>query len=411
MKQGSNLHGALWNTVGSTMYGVNSFIMLALVSRVGTVEQSGYFGIAFTTAQILYIVGLFGVNIFQMTDYQHQYRFSDYAKVKVFSCFLMLVGCILAIFVIGDQAEKTAYLLTLTLLMLLNAVGELYQSLFFQNNRLDLSGSALFYRTFWSLAIFTAVLFLTKNILLSVILQTLCNFGVTFYYAVKVAPQFISLEAKQEQTQSKAFALVLECAPLFIGMFLMNLIINASKYGIEFFLDDTAQGYYNMIFMPAQVINLCSQFLFKPLLNRYAVLLAENQISDFRKLVLKQSGLIAVFTVFCCLGAYVLGAPVLGWLYKKDLSMLKYELALIVLGGGVFAACQLFYYILVILRQQKKILAIYTFLFLISTAVTALLVIKMQLMGAVLSFIVTHVILLVVYIAVVTFVLRRKNHA
>ena len=50
-------------------------------------------------------------------------------------------------------------------------------------------------------------------------------------------------------------------------------------------------------------------------------------------------------------------------------------------------------------------------LFLISTAVTALLVIKMQLMGAVLSFIVTHVILLVVYIAVVTFVLRRKNHA
>ena len=82
-------NGVFWNTLGSTMYGVNSFIMLALVSRVGTVEQSGYFGIAFTTAQILYIVGLFGVNIFQMTDYQHQYRFSDYAKVKVFSCFLM----------------------------------------------------------------------------------------------------------------------------------------------------------------------------------------------------------------------------------------------------------------------------------------------------------------------------------
>ena len=94
--------GVFWNTKGSAAYGANSFIMLALVSRVGTVEQSGYFGIAFTTAQILYIVGLFGVNIFQMTDYQHQYRFSDYAKVKIFSCLLMLGGCVLSIFIIGD---------------------------------------------------------------------------------------------------------------------------------------------------------------------------------------------------------------------------------------------------------------------------------------------------------------------
>ena len=55
----SLLKGTIWNTLGSTMYGANSFIMLALVSRVGTVDQAGYFGIAFTTAQILYIVGLF----------------------------------------------------------------------------------------------------------------------------------------------------------------------------------------------------------------------------------------------------------------------------------------------------------------------------------------------------------------
>lgn len=411
MKQSSNLHGALWNTVGSAMYGVNSFVMLALVSRIGTVEQAGYFGIAFTTAQILYIVGLFGVNIFQMTDYQHQYRFSDYAKVKVFSCLLMLVGGVGSVFVMGDQPEKVAYLLTLTLLMLLNAVGELYQSLFFQNNRLDLSGSALFYRTFWSLAVFAAVLFLTGNILLAVILQTLCNLGVTLYYALKIAPKFISMESKQQQMHSKAFALVLECVPLFIGMFLMNLIINASKYGIEFFLDDRAQGYYNMIFMPAQVINLCSQFLFKPLLNRYATLLSENKISDFRKLLFKQGGAVLGFTLFCCVAAYWLGTPILGWLYKKDLSMLKTELALVVFGGGVFALCQLFYYVLVILRQQKKILAIYTFVFLVSVVITALLVTQVKFMGAVLSFIVTHAILLIVYIGVLTFVLRRKQRA
>lgn len=406
-----SLKGSLWNSLGSTMYGANSFIMLALVSRIGTVEQAGYFGIAFTTAQILYIVGLFGVNIFQMTDYQHQYRFSDYAKVKVFSCFLMLIGGIGSIFVMGDHPEKIAYLLTLTILMLLNAVGELYQSLFFQNNRLDLSGSALFYRTFWSLTIFSVTIFLTKDILLSVLLQILCNFVLTFYYGAKVATKFILAEEKQERSKSSAVALALECVPLFIGMLLTNLIINASKYGIEFFLDDTAQGYYNMIFMPAQVINLCSQFLFKPLLNQYAILLEKNRLSDFRKLLLKQIGLVSVFTFVCCLITYWLGTPILGWLYKKDLSTLKSELTMVILGGGVFAACQLFYYIFVILREQRKILFIYIFVFLSSVAVTALLVTRMRLTGAVLSFIITHVILLLVYALVLSWVLRGKQRA
>ena len=80
-----NKKGVIWNSLGSLMYGANSFIMLALVSRVGTVEQAGYFGIAFTTAQILYIVGLFGVPHFQMTDYGEKYRFSDSIHARRFS--------------------------------------------------------------------------------------------------------------------------------------------------------------------------------------------------------------------------------------------------------------------------------------------------------------------------------------
>ena len=70
MRSLENRRGIFWNTLGSTMYGLNSFLMLALVSRVGTVEETGAFGIAFTTAQLMYIVGLLGVSHYQMTDYE-----------------------------------------------------------------------------------------------------------------------------------------------------------------------------------------------------------------------------------------------------------------------------------------------------------------------------------------------------
>ena len=46
-------NGPLWNALGSTMYGVNSLLLLVLVSRACGVETAGVFGISFTTAQLL----------------------------------------------------------------------------------------------------------------------------------------------------------------------------------------------------------------------------------------------------------------------------------------------------------------------------------------------------------------------
>ena len=66
------------------------------------------------------------------------------------------------------------------------------------------------------------------------------------YYALRVAPKFISKTAAP--LRHGAAALMMECLPLFLSMFLMNILINASKYGIEFLMDDTAQGYYCLLY-------------------------------------------------------------------------------------------------------------------------------------------------------------------
>ena len=225
-----NNTGALWNTLGSTIYGLNSFVMLALVSRIGTVEDAGEFGIAFTTAQLLYIVGLFGVSHYQMTDYQKKYSFHDYINVRVFSCLLMAIICVASIFVLQFSLKKALFTILLSILMLLNIIGDLYQSLFFQNNRLDLSGSALFYRTLWPLLIFCATLILTEEIILAILLQIFCNLITTLYYIKKVAPAFLIQESSYLNTRHASWALLLECFPLFISLLLMNVVINVSKF-------------------------------------------------------------------------------------------------------------------------------------------------------------------------------------
>ena len=392
------LSGTLWNILGSTLYGLNSFIMLALVGRLGSVEEAGVFGIAFTTAQLLYIVGLLGVSHLQMTDYGKTYCFSDYKKARVFSSGLMLVVCGLAIICLGFTGEKARLTVLLCVLMLLNVVGDLYQNLFFQNNRLDLSGAALFYRTLWPLITFALTYMLTGRLIFAVVLQILCNLATTLYYIWRVAPPFLREEEVRSKDGRTAWPLLGDCFPLFIGLLLMNLLINTSKYGIEFLMDDTAQGYYNMLFIPAQVINLCSQFIFKPMLNQYAVLLQAQDRKGVCTILGRQLALVAEFTGVCCVGAGVLGVPALGLIYQKDLSGYALALVWIVMGGGIFATCQLFYYIFVILRKQREILIIYLAVSACSLPITYALVQWDGIMGAAWSFAAIHGILLAVYL-------------
>lgn len=390
-----HMNGVIWNSLGSTMYGANSFIMLAMVSRIGTVEQAGCFGIAFTTAQILYIVGLFGVSHFQMTDYKERYHFQDYWVARCISGMLMLVICFAAILCLRFSQEKIWYTILLTILMLLNAFGDLYQNLFFQKNRLDLSGSTLFFRTLVSLLFFCAILLITRNIAFAIISQIISNGILTLFYAKKIAKPFLPVQSGSRKASVRS--LVTECLPLFFSLFFMNIIINASKYGVEFFLDDTAQGYYNMIFMPVQVINLCSQFIFKPYLNQYAAALSSTNHRTFWKLFVFHCFLIAGFIFAGSLASYYFGTLVLGFIYGKDISSYALTLTLVVLGGGIYAVCQLCYYIFVLLRCQTRIMVIYIVGLIVAAVSSAYFISAFGLLGAALSFIAVQIVILILY--------------
>ena len=120
--------GVIWNTLGSGMFAANSILLLLIVSRVFGVAAAGDFGIAFTTAQILYIIGLFGINHFQMTDYAEQYSFASYRAAKWITTAAMICGCLVLFFFGGNTRKQAWLLLLLTMYMAVHSFAELYQS-------------------------------------------------------------------------------------------------------------------------------------------------------------------------------------------------------------------------------------------------------------------------------------------
>lgn len=402
------LKGTIWNALGSTMWGAQSFVMLTLISRIASVRQIGAYGIAFTTAQILYFVGQFGVTHYQMTDYAEKYLFRTYFRSRILSSLLMAAGCAGVILFMHFTGEKALYTIALSAMILFHVFGELYQNLFFQKDRLDLSGSAQFVRTLIPLCAFCVVLLWTKNVLYAILAQTAVCAAVTVYHAKVTAKPFLA--AANPAGSGDLRGLVAECFPLFLSVLFMNVMINMPKYGVEWFMDDEAQGYLNLIFMPAQIINLCSQFIFKPYLKQYADALEDKNGGVFVRLLRRQLLFIAGLTAAACAGAYLLGAPILGFIYGKDISAHTVTMTWIILGGGMYAACLLFYYILVLCRRQKLIVFLYSAALGAAALLSVLLVRRFGLPGAAAAFVVSHAALVCGFaVCIYKYAVRREK--
>jgi len=401
--------GIFWNTLGSIIFSANSVLMLIVVSREFGVVAAGEFGVANTTAQLLYIVGIFGVNAYQMTDYNEKYSFAEYFSVKIITSIIMMVLCLCIITLTGCMNNKNLLTLLLTLFMCINSIAELFQSFFFQHNRLDLSGKSLFTRNSLSFVIFYISVKLKLGINSSLILMIITNLLATYFNCIRRTNRFSKINMSKNVHKVKS--LLLECIPVFLSLFLMTFMTNCSKYVIEFLANDEVQGYFNIIFFPAMVINLCSSFIFKPLLNKFSSFIENNDVRRFINLLRRQIGFILVFTFICCLACIIAGPSVLGFFFKVDLTNYMIEMIIILFGGGCLAIAALLYYLLIILRMQKFIFLNYVICTILCIFLSVFLVSKHLELGASIAFSISYLILDLIFIFILIYQLRRLKNA
>ena len=58
----------IWNIIGTTFNAFNSLFFMIIITRVNGLENAGIFTLAFSTACILYIIGIYAGRIYQVTE-------------------------------------------------------------------------------------------------------------------------------------------------------------------------------------------------------------------------------------------------------------------------------------------------------------------------------------------------------
>ena len=203
--------------------------------------------------------------------------------------------------------------------------------------------------------------------------------------------------------------IVIASFPLFVSVFVMLYISNAPKYAIDRFCSDEIQNRYSILFMPAFVINLFSQFALRPMLTPMAKIWNDGRVGDFRNNLLKMMAGIAAVTLLGIGGAWLLGIPILKMLYGADLSGDRGVLIWVMVYGGLNAVNIFLYDMIAVTRNQKKLLVAYGIAAALVFFLAPMLVQRYEMTGAIWASILSLGSLDIMLVVIIAWVLGRKT--
>lgn len=353
----------IWNSIGSLINAFQSVIILVFLTRVCSLEDAGIFTLAFANANLFLNMGKYGMRNYQASDVAQRYGFKAYRASRAVTCaFMIACGSAHLVFsAISNSYSlyKSLCILTMIALKVIDAVEDVYDGAFQQVGRLDISGKQMTLRMCCMIATFVIGAVITKNLVTATLAALVVSLVVLVGSLVFIKSRHDLPGRDAASSILSPWGLLRDCLPLFISTFLLFYIGNAPKYAIDTYLSDVAQAQYGFIAMPVFVVSLLAQFVYMPLVEPLSSMWADREISSFINTFTQQVGIIGLITAVCVIGAAIIGVPVLSVFYNTDLTSFRFDLCVLVLGGGFLALATLFTMGITVMRRQDSLISGY----------------------------------------------------
>lgn len=388
----------VWNTVGVGLWGMVFPVLTIVVTQLAGAEQAGMFSLAFVTALLLMFVGNYGVRNFQASDLDEEYSFADYQANRVLTVVIMLVAGITYCKFRGYTDQMWLMSLGVYLYKAIDALADVYEGRLQQVDKLYLAGISQAFRSAAALIGFSLALLITRNVgvssIVMAVIAALTFVVLTFPLAQLETPKSRSANAK------RVIALLKQCFPLFVALFMYNLIDNMPKFVMEGALSYDNQLYYNALYFPAHAILLTSGFIYKPMLLKMANAWADpSKRKKFDLIIIVMFVIIVGITVVVAGAMNWFGLAIMSFLYGIDFEQYRGLCFVMLAAGGVTAGIEFLYQVITVLRRQRAVTKLYLITFGFSLFVPVLLVNFTGLPGAVIGYLIVMCILLVLLVS------------
>ncbi|MCI8939642.1 MAG: lipopolysaccharide biosynthesis protein [Dorea sp.] len=401
----------IWNMAGSMLMAFQSVIMLMILTRTLGLVEAGVFTIAYANANLFLTIGKYGMRYFQVSDVKNQFTFAEYRLSRIVTSAAMIAVSVAytlyAAVSNGYTAEKTQVILWMCLFKVVDVIEDVYHGLYQRKNRLDVASKILTLRMILTIIVFGLGLVILRDLLLSLIIATILT---TLLFILSIRWTYSGIQIGNERVEKRNILLLLKvCFPLFAGSFLSFYIGNAPKYAIDARLTDELQACYGFIAMPVFVIGLLNNFIFNPMLFHISVLWNEKKVKAFVLKAIFQTGVVVLITIVCMVGAWLIGIPVLSWLYNTDLAPYKAELLILLLGGGFLGLSGLLNAVITIIRYQKSLMWGYAVMAVLAYIFSDRIVKQYEMMGAAALYTILMGGLCLIFAGIFIFGIMRKK--
>ena len=351
-----------WNALSACLNSFQTLLLLLVLTHFGTDEDSSFFVLAYAIGNLLLQVGKFGVRQFQVTDVKETYTYAQYKTARLLSLTFMVIALAAYMFWGGlcnaYSPRKIAVVVLITLFKCIEAGEDVFLGRMQQQGRLNIAAKIFAIRLCVFIVGFAVLFVVTRDLLLTTSVNVLSTLFLAILLNRSVAHRFLG-EAKKGTRKTKQ--LMRDCLPLCLTAVMVMYLGNAPKYIIDGLVSDEIQTGFNIVFMPAFVVALLSNFIFNPILKRLGVLWSNGEIAVLKRLVAKLILIPIGIDLVVVVVGYYLGPIVLGFVYGVDVKPYAGELLVFLIASGIMALQNLFVALLTTMRKQRQLMLCYLF--------------------------------------------------
>ena len=385
----------IWNILGTGFNAFNSLFFMIIVTRINGVNDAGIFTIAFSTACILYIVGIYAGRIYQVTEPNKEINDKEYILNRIITFITMIVLVLIFNLIKGYNFYKSVVFILLCLYKALEAFSDVFYGILQKNEKLDIVGKSLFIKSFIGVVLFFLVDYYIQNMIISILAIVLVSLLITIFYDIRHANKFINKELKVKI--KNVWIIFRKGFYTFAITFFAMYVSNSPKYAIDSYLESNYQTIFGIIVMPATVIGLVAQFLIHPFLTQILELYNKRDLKNLNKLSLKLIGIILGFGLVASLVIYLCGPEILGLIYGINLTTYRVALVIIIFAAILYTIATVYSSILTTVRETLSQFIIYVIVAIFALFTTSLCTKWLNIDGAVLSYFFVMAIDFIIY--------------
>jgi O-antigen/teichoic acid export membrane protein len=341
-------------------------------------------------SNLLYVIVLCGVRLFQSTDIHQEYRFITYLSLR--TCTAALASLFMLIFLIVRDFDLITISIVVLyfLIFLADGYADVFMGDLQQKGKMRIAGRMRVCAFGIAYIVFVIAAISTRTLIVPLFFLCMILIGIYIIWIWVYRQQYGKIRVKMDIPALKN--LVSTVLPLSLFVFFDTFLRNAQKYYLEILDSYESVAIYAILNQPIQILLLCcAAFFLGAEMTKTALLFADSQLDLLSKRINRQLLFAICLSIIFIVCAFTFGIPVLSWIFNTDLSPYRREFILLALGGSSSSLLSVLSAGMIVMRKQKNILACWVTIAVTSGPLMWVLVNRYGITGAAYSSLVIYI--------------------